>query len=114
MHDDDSRMKKTSRWLLGARWLLTLVLGFVSLLMISELWSSAFAPDHASSAQGPVGALHAHRAREHYFAACAIILAAALSALWALWATRRDLWLRCLAGAPILTIWILAFLNSLD
>jgi len=107
-------MKKPPRWILAARWLLTLLLGFVSLLMIAELWGSAFPPDQAGGVLGPVSALHAHRSREHYFAACAIILAAALSALWALWATRRDLWLRCLAGAPILTIWILSFLNSLD
>ncbi|MGO4333119.1 hypothetical protein AB4Z48_23125 [Cupriavidus sp. 2TAF22] len=104
-------MRRISRWVSAARWLLTLALGFVCAIMIAELWAAASAPAHADSAQGPFAELRAYRAREYYAAACAFVFAAALSALWALWAASRDPWLRYLAGAPILAIWVLSILN---
>ncbi|WP_454721763.1 MULTISPECIES: hypothetical protein [Cupriavidus] len=91
--------------------MLTLMLGFVGMFMIAELWCAGLAPDPAG-AGSMIAELRAFRMREPYLTACGLILAAVVSALWALWATGQDLWLRCLAAAPILTIWILAISNG--
>ncbi|MHA3014885.1 DUF1772 domain-containing protein [Cupriavidus necator] len=99
-------MRKTWNWKFAIKAVGSGILGLVAMLMLVEIRGAWTGPEnYPFGGQGPSAAMWAYQSQANYLLSCFALLLGYSLAIWALLAMNRSIWLRWLAGMPVLLLW---------